>query len=89
MITSVKMLLAPLTTVLCEKTGYRIVCVAGGLSFALGIIMASQASSLAFFYASIGISGVGVGFIYCPALCLVLKYFDRRRSVRAKRQLRY
>lgn len=80
-ITSVKMLLAPLTTMLCEKTGYRVVCTLGGFGLALGIILASQAASFALFYAFILLSGVGAGFIYCPALCLVLKYFDRRRSV--------
>lgn len=81
-ITSLKMLVSPLTTMLCERTGYRVVCAGGGFCFALGIILASQASSLSLFYASIIVSGLGVGFIYCPALCLVLKYFDKRRSVR-------
>ena len=81
-ITSIKLLLAPLSTLLCEKTGYRVVCTLGALGFALGIILASQAANFAHFYAFIVLSGVGVGFIYCPALCLLLKYFDRRRSVR-------
>ena len=81
-IISAKMLMAPLTTFLCEKTGmYRVFCTAGGLCFALGLISASRAPTFAGFYAAIVVSGLGLGFIYCPALCLVLKYFDRRRSV--------
>lgn len=70
------------TGVLADRFGPRLVCVAGMLLLALGLVAASQASTLTMLYLtySIGI-GLGVGFVYVPSVGAVQPWFIRRRGV--------
>lgn len=70
------------TGVLADRFGPRLVCVAGMVLLALGLVAASQAPTLMLLYAtySIGI-GLGVGFVYVPSVGAVQPWFVRRRGV--------
>ncbi len=68
--------------VLADRFGPKLVCVAGMLLLALGLVAASQAPTLSMLYLtySIGI-GLGVGFVYVPSVGAVQPWFVRRRGV--------
>uniref|UniRef100_A0A8C6THS3 Solute carrier family 16 member 13 n=1 Tax=Neogobius melanostomus TaxID=47308 RepID=A0A8C6THS3_9GOBI len=55
---------------------------AGGLLAGLGLILASQATSLFHLYLSMGVmSGLGWGLIFSPMMATVIAHFTRRRTL--------
>uniref|UniRef100_A0A8C6TME6 Solute carrier family 16 member 13 n=1 Tax=Neogobius melanostomus TaxID=47308 RepID=A0A8C6TME6_9GOBI len=62
--------------------GARVVVMAGGLLAGLGLILASQATSLFHLYLSMGVmSGLGWGLIFSPMMATVIAHFTRRRTL--------
>lgn len=73
---------APLSTVLSNRFGHRLVVMAGGLLISLGMITASFSQRVYHMYISIGvISGLGYCFSFLPTVTILSQYFDKRRSV--------
>ncbi|XP_006833668.1 PREDICTED: monocarboxylate transporter 7 [Chrysochloris asiatica] len=73
---------APLTTVLSNRFGHRLVVVIGGLLVTTGMVTASFSQAVYHMYITVGvISGLGYCFSFLPALTILSQYFDRRRSV--------
>lgn len=73
---------APLSTVLSNRFGHRLVVMAGGLLISLGMIAASFSQRVYHMYISIGvISGLGYCFSFLPTVTILSQYFDKRRSV--------
>ncbi|XP_052050681.1 monocarboxylate transporter 7 isoform X3 [Apodemus sylvaticus] len=73
---------APLSTVLSNRFGHRLVVMAGGLLISLGMVAASFSQRVYHMYISIGvISGLGYCFSFLPTVTILSQYFDKRRSV--------
>lgn len=67
---------------LADRAGTRPVVMAGFVLLAAGLLLASRAESLHAVYAFYGLGvGLGVGFVYVPALGAVQRWFDRRRGL--------
>jgi MFS family permease len=67
---------------LFDRFGARVVVLLGGLLQGLGLIMASQAQSLAVFLAIYGTAvGLAVGAIYVPLTAATTSWFTRNRSL--------
>ncbi|KAJ8254774.1 hypothetical protein GJAV_G00197210 [Gymnothorax javanicus] len=79
---AVQQLLSPVGTALCNAYGARPVVMLGGFLSGLGLILASQAKSLAHLYLAVGlITGSGWALVFTPSVASVLQYFSRRRSL--------
>ncbi|ELK03781.1 monocarboxylate transporter 13 [Pteropus alecto] len=73
---------SPVGSVLSTKFGPRPVVMAGGVLAALGMLLASFATSLTHLYLSIGLlSGCGWALTFTPTLACLSRYFSRRRSL--------
>ncbi|CAH2221712.1 monocarboxylate transporter 7 [Pelobates cultripes] len=73
---------APITTILTNKFGHRFVVMAGGFLSSVGMIAAAFATNIYIMYITIGVmSGLGYSLSFFPSLTILLKYFDRRRSL--------
>ncbi|XP_012893354.1 PREDICTED: monocarboxylate transporter 7 [Dipodomys ordii] len=73
---------APLSTVLSNRFGHRLVVMAGGLLVSTGMVAASFAQKVYHMYIFIGvISGFGYCFSFLPTVTILSQYFDKRRSV--------
>ncbi|XP_006912339.1 monocarboxylate transporter 7 isoform X1 [Pteropus alecto] len=73
---------APLSTVLSNRFGHRLVVMAGGLLVTTGMVVASFAREVYHMYIAIGIiSGSGYCFSFLPTVTILSQYFDKRRSV--------
>ena len=69
---------------LADRFGPRIVCSAGMLFIAGGLLASSLATSMAAIYAAYGVGiGIGVGLVYAPAIACVQPWFNRRRGLAA------
>ena len=69
---------------LADRFGPRIVCSAGMLFIAGGLLASSLATSMAAIYAAYGVGiGIGVGLVYAPAIACVQPWFTRRRGLAA------
>jgi MFS family permease len=67
---------------LSDRYGTRLVVVAGGFLLGLGLVLSSQASSLAQFYVTFGIAvGLAVGAFYAPLTSTATKWFTARRGL--------
>jgi MFS family permease len=67
---------------LSDRFGSRVVVVAGGFLLGLGLVLSSQASSLAHFYVTFGIVvGFAVGAFYAPLTATATKWFTARRGL--------
>jgi MFS family permease len=67
---------------LADRFGPRGTCLAGALSLAAGLAVASQASSLGVLYAAFGVAvGVGIGLCYVPSVAAVQHAFVQRRAL--------
>jgi MFS family permease len=66
---------------IADRTGPRPVVVGGLLLIAVGLVAASQATSLWQVYAGYGLGvGVGIGLSYVPSVAAVQRWFVRRRG---------
>ncbi|XP_028617071.1 monocarboxylate transporter 7 isoform X5 [Grammomys surdaster] len=73
---------APLSTVLSNRFGHRLVVMAGGLLISVGMVAASFSQRVYHMYISIGVvSGLGYCFSFLPTVTILSQYFDKRRSV--------
>ncbi|XP_001370517.1 monocarboxylate transporter 13 [Monodelphis domestica] len=73
---------SPVGSALSTRFGPRPVVMAGGILAALGMMLASFATSLTHLYLSIGlISGSGWALTFTPTLACLSRYFSRRRSL--------
>ncbi|KAL4631449.1 monocarboxylate transporter 13 [Arapaima gigas] len=79
---AVQQLMSPLGTALCNAYGARPVVMVGGLLSGLGLILASQATSLTHLYLTMGfISGLGWALVFTPVVASVMQYFSQKRSL--------
>uniref|UniRef100_A0A8D0H4E0 Monocarboxylate transporter 7 n=1 Tax=Sphenodon punctatus TaxID=8508 RepID=A0A8D0H4E0_SPHPU len=73
---------APLSTVLANRFGHRLVVMVGGLLIGVGTISASFAHTVVEMYVTIGIiSGLGYCLTFLPTVTILSQYFDQRRSL--------
>ncbi|XP_007957888.1 monocarboxylate transporter 7 [Orycteropus afer afer] len=73
---------APLTTVLSNRFGHRLVVIVGGLLVTTGMVIASFSQAVYHMYITVGvISGLGYCFSFLPTVTILSQYFDKRRSV--------
>ncbi|HEY8554756.1 MAG TPA: MFS transporter [Burkholderiales bacterium] len=71
-----------LTGSLADRYGPRLVVGAGMALIAAGMFLASRADTLQAVYLTYGIGvGLGVGFVYVPAIGTVQRWFERRRGL--------
>jgi MFS family permease len=67
---------------LSDRFGTRLVVLSGGLLLGLGLVTASQASTLAWFQVSFGvIVGVAAGSLYAPMTATTTRWFTRHRTL--------
>ncbi|XP_061091651.1 monocarboxylate transporter 13 isoform X1 [Conger conger] len=79
---AIQQLISPVGTALCHAYGARPVVMTGGFLSALGLILASQATSLTHLYLTMGlITGSGWALVFAPTVASVMQYFTRRRSL--------
>ncbi|NXN97478.1 MOT7 protein, partial [Rhinopomastus cyanomelas] len=73
---------APLSTVLSNRFGHRLVVMAGGVLISTGMVIASFARNVVDMYVTIGlISGLGYCLSFLPTVTILSQYFDKRRSL--------
>ncbi|XP_051851845.1 monocarboxylate transporter 13 [Antechinus flavipes] len=73
---------SPVGSALSTQFGPRPVVMTGGILAALGLMLASFATSLTHLYLSIGlISGAGWALTFTPTLACLSRYFSKRRSL--------
>nr|XP_021156033.1 monocarboxylate transporter 7 [Columba livia] len=73
---------APLSTVLSNRFGHRLVVMAGGVLISTGMVIASFARTVVDMYVTIGvISGLGYCLSFLPTVTILSQYFDKRRSL--------
>ncbi|MCL4800999.1 MAG: MFS transporter [Burkholderiales bacterium] len=76
--------LGAVTGTLADRLGPRPIAVAGMLLLALGLFAASRAQTLAQVYVTYGLGcGLGVGFVYVPAIGAVQPWFRKRLGLAA------
>ncbi|XP_076016013.1 monocarboxylate transporter 13-like [Genypterus blacodes] len=74
--------ISPVAAALCNAYNARVVVITGGILAGVGLILATQATSLLHLYLSMGvISGLGWGLVITPMLASVIASFTRRRSL--------
>lgn len=75
-------LTAPLSTILTNRFGHRLVVMGGGLIISVGMIAASFSQRVYQMYIFIGVvSGLGYCFSFLPTVTILSQYFDKRRSM--------
>ncbi|XP_062850342.1 monocarboxylate transporter 13 [Trichomycterus rosablanca] len=75
-------LVSPVGTAACNAYGARPVVMLGGLLSGLGLILASQSTTLTHLYLTMGIiSGLGWALVFTPTVASVMQYFSTRRSL--------
>ncbi|NXA48616.1 MOT7 protein, partial [Nothocercus julius] len=73
---------APLSTVLSNRFGHRVVVMAGGALISSGMVAASFARTVVDMYVTIGVvSGLGYCLSFLPTVTILSQYFDKRRSL--------
>ena len=74
--------LGTLGGILADRFGPRLVCSAGMVLIALGLLATSWASSLWMVYISYGLLvGLGIAFVYTPSIASVQPWFTLRRGL--------
>ncbi|KAJ7998725.1 hypothetical protein DPEC_G00207860 [Dallia pectoralis] len=72
----------PISSILVNKYGSRLVMMCGGLMSGCGLIAASFCNSIEGLYFCVGvIGGLGLSFNLNPALTMIGKYFYKRRPI--------
>ncbi|HSW07842.1 MFS transporter [Aquabacterium sp.] len=70
--------------VLADRFGPRVVCSAGMLCIAGGLLGCSFAGSISAVYAAYGVGiGIGIALVYTPSIACVQPWFTRRRGLAA------
>ncbi|XP_060109066.1 monocarboxylate transporter 7 [Heteronotia binoei] len=73
---------APLSTVLSNRFGHRLIVMLGGLLISSGMVAGSFARTVVEMYISIGIvSGFGYCLAFLPTVTILSQYFDKKRSL--------
>ncbi|XP_067403415.1 monocarboxylate transporter 7 isoform X2 [Emydura macquarii macquarii] len=73
---------APLSTVLSNRFGHRLVVMVGGVLISTGMVTASFARTVVEMYITIGlVSGLGYCLSFLPTVTILSQYFDKRRSL--------
>ncbi len=71
-----------ITGSLADRFGTRLVVAAGMVLTAAGLFLASRADTLVGIYWAYGLGvGLGVGFVYVPAVGAVQRWFERKRGL--------
>merc|ERR1719264_2454688 len=81
-LTGVILLTGPLASLLVNKLGARMTCIIGAIVSALAIFISTFSVNvymLMGFYSVLG--GIGLGFMYVPAVTAVGYWFEKRRSL--------
>jgi MFS family permease len=79
---AIAMLIAPVVTVLTRKFGTRVIMFVGMLLQCAGFVSASFATRIWQLHITQGVLiGLGIGFLYIPALPILSQWFVRRRSL--------
>ncbi|XP_063157758.1 monocarboxylate transporter 13-like [Candoia aspera] len=79
---AVQQFASPVGSALSTRYGARPVIMAGGFFSALGLLLASFATSLVHLYLSIGLlSGFGWALVFTPSVASVARYFKKRRTL--------
>ncbi len=74
--------LGTLGGILADRFGPRVVCSAGMVLIALGLLATSWAPALWMVYLSYGLLvGLGIAFVYTPSIASVQPWFTRRRGL--------
>jgi MFS family permease len=74
--------LGALGGLLADRWGPRLVCMLGMLLISLGLFWTSLAQSLSSVYISYGLLvGLGIAFVYTPAIAAVQPWFSKRRGL--------
>ena len=77
-------LLGAAAGMLADRFGPRVVCAAGMLCIAAGLLASSFARSMPAIYAAWGAGlGIGIGLVYAPSIASVPPWFVRRRAFAA------
>lgn len=78
---STTFLCGPLASALTNLYGCRAVTITGAVLAAVGLFVSAWAPNVTCLYFSIGVvTGLGLGFMYLPAIVSVAMYFERRRA---------
>ena len=73
---------APLAAALTNRYNERTVVLSGALMVVIGLILSSQATAIWHLYVTMGmISGCGFALASMPALALIGRYFNKKRSL--------
>nr|XP_056713934.1 monocarboxylate transporter 7 [Euleptes europaea] len=73
---------APLSTVLSNRFGHRMIVMLGGVLISTGMVAGSFARTVVEMYLSIGIvSGFGYCLAFLPTVTILSQYFDKKRSL--------
>ncbi|CAF2516370.1 unnamed protein product [Rotaria sp. Silwood2] len=79
---SLPLLLAPLCSAMVNKVGCRIMTMLGGFLCSIGLFVAAYFGNFIGALMGIGITcGVGLSFVYVPAVVIVAHYFDENRAI--------
>ncbi|CAD5115194.1 DgyrCDS4189 [Dimorphilus gyrociliatus] len=78
---SVPLICAPLSSLATHKFGCRKVTIFGGFVASVGFILAFFSSNFFFICLTYGfVSGLGLAFVYVPAVVIISTYFDKKLS---------
>lgn len=81
LLSTVGLLIAPVTGTLCRRFTSRKVSFLGGLMCFLGLLLGSQAATMNQLILSTGLlTGLGAGLTTTPGVLIVSLYFDKRRT---------
>ena len=76
------LLSSPISGVLINKFGCRIVCIAGCIIGALGIGLSSLSPNVAILMLTYGVvGGYGLGTMYLPSMVVISDYFEKKRGL--------
>ncbi|XP_064078028.1 uncharacterized protein LOC135195618 [Macrobrachium nipponense] len=82
LLSTIGLLIAPLTGTLCRNFTSRKVSFVGGLLCCLGLVLGSQAVSMNQLILSVGVlTGLGAGLTTTPGVLIVSLYFEKRRAL--------
>lgn len=82
LLSTIGLLIAPLTGTLCRNFTSRKVSFVGGILCCLGLVLGSQAVSMNQLILSVGVlTGLGAGLTTTPGVLIVSLYFEKRRAL--------
>ncbi|KAM7540104.1 hypothetical protein Aperf_G00000039110 [Anoplocephala perfoliata] len=78
---AIRLILAPVTVMLCAKLTIQYVVMAGGFLSCIGMVIAARTTSLFGLYLGFGlVYGIGLTLTFTPALVICTVYFEKRRA---------